>query len=377
MNPHDIRTRRQAVADTATALTAAVLMPSVLCGAAFAADASALGAIAAEKGILFGASFSAHELDRPYAARYAETYERDARILAGEHEFSLAALRPDRDALNFQAADRVIDFGGRRGMKVRARALISDDGLPAWISSMRLSEIEPLLEAHVVSVLQRYRDSVNYWDAVAAPIGPWDRQSGNLRNGSFLAALGETYIDKTFKIARTSAPGSKLVLSEGETHRPGTTGQTFRDSLLALLKRLKERSVPIDAIALETHLTLVESYDFAQYDAFLSSVAALGYDIHITQLDVNDTGVPGPISARDLAVAELYERYLGSVLKNPAVKVVELSQLADPASWMRDPVTSAQLGIRPKARPVVYDEAFRKKPSWDAIARALKAAPAR
>ena len=76
-------------------------------------------------------------------------------------------------------------------------------------------------------------------------------------------------------------------------------------------------------------------------------------------------------------MASLYERYLGEVLTLKAVKVVQLWQLADPSSWMRDPATATRMGIRSKARPLLYDDAFRRKPSWDAVQRALKASPVR
>ena len=44
---------------------------------------------------------------------------------------------------------------------------------------------------------------------------------------------------------------------------------------------------------------------------------------------------------------------------------------------MRDPATATRMGIRSKARPLLYDDAFKRKPSWDAVQRALKAAPVR
>jgi hypothetical protein len=92
-------TRRQVLAGIGTALAAA----PILSARTFAAESTSnsLGAIAAEKGILFGASFAVHERDAPYGKAYAEMYVRDARILTSELGFKLASLRPSPDKLDF------------------------------------------------------------------------------------------------------------------------------------------------------------------------------------------------------------------------------------------------------------------------------------
>lgn len=262
-------------------------------------------------------------------------------------------------------------------MSVRGHTLIWNDDLPAWIKGLGPGEVEHLLESHITTVLERYRGKVEYWDVVNEPIAPWDKKPDNLRDGPFYSALGESYIARAFKLAREFAPTGKLVLNEAQTETDDANGEVFRTSLLALVKRLKQQGVSIDAIGLQAHLKTAAPYDFSKFTDFVRSLADLGYEIHITELDVNDTGAAGPISARDAIVADLYERFLTAVLQVPAVKVVQTWQIADGTSWMRDPLASSRMGIRAKARPLLYDEAFRKKPSWEAVARAFAAAPSR
>jgi endo-1,4-beta-xylanase len=237
--------------------------------------------------------------------------------------------------------------------------------------------VRELLPAHIETVVTRYRDRVVYWDVVNEPIGPWDKNPGNLRGGPFYTAFGEGYIKRAFDTARRFAPSATLVLNEAQTETNDDNRATFRDSLLALLKRLKSDGAPIDAIGIESHLKATDPHDFLAFAGFLSEIAELGYAIHITELDVNDTGLSGTIAERDAKVAETYRAYLSAVLALKAVKVVELWQLSDGTSWMKDPATIAQLGIRPDARPLIYDDAFRKKPAWEAVARALSEAPVR
>lgn len=334
-----------------------------------------LGAIAAEKGILFGASFAVHELDSAYAGPYAEIYERDAHILTSELEFKMTALRPTPDKLDFFDSDKLVAFAEKRQMKVRAHTLIWNDDLPDWIKALNNDGVESLLDLHIGSVIARYQDRVAIWDVVNEPIGPWDQLPGNLRGGPYYAALGEGYIARAFRQARKLAPAAKLVLNEAQTETDDANGETFRTSLLALLKRLKNDDVPVDAIGLQSHLKAEARYDFKAFAQYAGEIAKLGYELHITELDVNDTGIAGDAAARDKAVAGLYDRYLTAMLKLPAVKVVQLWQLSDRTSWMRDPSLAPR--IRSQARPLVYDDTFKKKPAWDAVARALAAAEVR
>ena len=357
-----------------TALCGACLSPS---NARAAASSQSLRHLAAAKGIVFGASLAVHELDRPHGARYAELYKSDAAIITSELEFKMSSLRPAVDRLDFSPADRLVDFALHNQMSVRGHTLIWNDDLPAWIKGLGPGEVEHLLESHIMTVLERYRGKVEYWDVVNEPIAPWDKKPDNLRDGPYYSALGEGYIARAFKLAREFAPTSKLVLNEAQTETDDANGEVFRTSLLSLVKRLKEQGVPIDAIGLQAHLKATAPYDFGKFADFAGSLGNLGFDVHITELDVNDTGIGGPISGRDATVADLYERFLNAVLQVPAVKVVQTWQIADGTSWMRDPLASSRMGIRAKARPLLYDETFRKKPAWEAVARAFAAAPTR
>lgn len=345
--------------------------------AAHAATARGLGEIAATKGILFGASLAVHELNRDHGERYQELYIRDARILTSELEFKLSALRPKQDVLDFHGADRLIGFAAAHAMPVRAHTLIWDDDVPDWIHRLAPAGISDLFDRHIEAVMNRYAGKIRYWDVVNEPIGPWDGRPGNLRAGPFYRALGEAYIARAFKAARAAAPSDILVLNEAQCETADENGETFRTSLLTLLRRLKDQGVPIDAIGFQSHLKLAARYDLPAFTAFLLEVAKLGFEIHITELDVNDSKFPGNIAARDRAVAQMYRAYLDAVLKVEAVKVVETWQLSDATSWMNDRATQARMAIRSDPRPLPYDASFQRKPAWDAIAEAFEAAPAR
>ena len=346
----------------------------------YAADANAtadLGALAASKGLLFGASFSTYELDKPYGAAYANMYRRDARILTSELELKMFEMRPAAHKLDFGPADRLVAFAGKAGFAVHGHTLIWNDGLPEWIKALAPGQVEHLLEAHILSVLERYKDDIPSWDVVNEPIGPWDDLPGNLRGGPFYAALGEDYIAKSFKLARKVAPKARLVLNEAQTESDDENGQTFRDSFLALVRRLKDQGAPIDVIGLECHLDSRRPYDFPRFAGFLETLADLGFELAISELDVNDAAFARDPSKRDAQVADLYRRFLTAVLPVRAVRRLTTWQLADHTSWLYYDDVSGKPKATRRPRPLPYDNKFQRKPAWYAIAEALDAAPHR
>ena len=339
--------------------------------------AQSLGAIAQSRGIVFGASFAVHELDRPHADAYAQIYAREARVVTSELEFKLSSTRPEPSPFDYAGARRLIAWAQPHGIDVRAHTLIWDDDVPAWVKALPPDRIPPLLDEIITDAAQ-FANAIRYWDVVNEPIGPWDHQPGNLRKGPFFLAMGEDYITTAFNTARARfGSAAVLVLNEAQCETDDELGATFRASLLALLRRLKDKGAPINAVGLQSHLKLAAKYDLPRFSAFLADITSLGYDLHITELDVNDSGIHGTPAQRDRAVAKLYGSYLREVLRHTAVKVVQTWQLSDATSWMQDAGIQSRMKLRTDPRPLPYDSSFERKRAWDAIAAALSEAPLR
>jgi endo-1,4-beta-xylanase len=366
-----MRLTRRTILQTGTAMVATATLP------ALAGRGLPLGERAAAKGLLFGASFSVAELDQVYGPAYEAMYAREAQVLTSELEFKMGVLRPTPDAVDFAPADRLLAVAEKHNLGLRGHTLIWNDYLPEWIHALGPGDVEQLLEAHIVTALERYKDRVLSWDIVNEPIAPWDRLPGNLRKGPFLTALGEDYIARSFSIARKTAPHVELVLNEAQTESDDDNGQTFRSSLYGLVQRLKDKGAPIDGIGLQCHIDTARPYDFAKFAAWLEEIAALGYRILITELDVNDRALPSDVKERDAAVAKIYRAFLGEVLKVKAVSTLTLWQMADHTSWLYyDAIQKTPRALR-RPRPLIYDIGFRRKAAWDAVAEAIDTMPPR
>lgn len=341
-------------------------------------DTESLAGLAAAKGLAFGASFAVHELDRAYGARYAEIYKHDVQLITSELCLKIASLRPDAHVLDFEPADRFFAFAENNGLGVHGHTLIWDDYLPNWIKQLSGPEIDHLLNAHILTVLERYVGKAETWDVVNEPIAPWHNNPGNLRQGPFYAHFGEDYIAKAFTLARELEPKATLLLNEAQTESADDNGATFRNSLLALIKRQLDKGVPIDGIGLQCHLQSDRPYDFPQFAAFIQEIVDLGLEVQITELDVNDSAFSRSIEKRDAQVADLYAQFLREVLAIPEVSSLVFWQLSDATSWMADPNPKNSLRKdQSPSRPLPYDRDFKKKPAWDAVADALKNMPAR
>ena len=371
-------TRRNFVAGSAAA-AAGSLLPG-RDGHAVAKTApsvESLGDLAAEKGLLFGASFSVAELDAADGTKYADLYKQQAHVLTSELEFKITSLRPNPETVDFGPADRLLAFAKSNGQKVRGHTLIWNDYLPEWIKALGPLETERFLEQHLTLVMSRYRGQVFEWDVVNEPIGPWDKLPGNLRGGLFYSAMSEKYIERSFRLAKQLDPSARLFLNEAQTETDDDNGQVFRDSLLALLRRLAGKGVPITGVGLQCHLTSTALYNFEKFAAFLNEIAAMGFEISITELDVDDAKFPNSLTARDAKVAGLLGQFLAAILPIKAVKLLTTWQMMDEKSWLWYSDVQNRPKARRRPRPLLFDGRYQPKPAYYAVADALRACPAR
>lgn len=358
-------TRRQ------TALGLAAMMPAWPVSARAQPSAS-LGALAESRGILFGASAATPMLTQP---DYRALYEREARIIATDYEMKFEALRRHGPDADFSAPDKLVAFAQQNKMALRGHTLIWNENLPVWTKGLSRRETENLFDRHIEEVVSRYAGRVHSWDVVNEPFWPDHGARGGYRRGLWFDMLGPSYVRYAFQRAARFDKNAKLTLNEAFCERNDMLGQSVRTRLLALIDELQDNDAPIHAVGLQAHLQPQIAYDDDVYVAFLHALAKRKIDIYLTELDVDDSAYSGSIAERDGKVAERYGSFLTKVLAVPQVKLVVLWQLADRFSWYRDTEAMKLLKINHQVRPLPYDDALKRKPAWNAIARALQSRP--
>lgn len=359
-------TRRDILAAGAAGLAAGAL-PAL----AEAPAAPRLSDSARSRGLIFGSAFDREIFADPAAAALLRD---QAKIGAIENSLKFDWLRPTGPEADFAMADALIDFGLKAGLRLRGTALIWNDWLPDWLKWPGVRERRAIMDRHIDEVVQRYAGRVRSWDVVNEPFFPMHGREGGYRGGYWFDAIGPDYIATAFRRAAAADPQAELVLNEAFCEHDDEFGRAIRPLLYDCVKRLKGDGVPLHAVGLQGHLKPLLPYDYTAFADWVASLSELGVTVKITELDVDDRGLPADIEARDAAVAAQISAFLEPVLKVRAVSEVIAWQLSDKYSWYQG---LPDYPAGQKARSHLFDAAMRPKPATFAAATALEASPAR
>ena len=326
-----------------------------------AQDLRSLKTIAASKGFVFGTAAASYELKD---ADFPPVLLREAGQLVPEYEMKRHVLEPRPGQRDFSGLDLLFGFARQNGMTLRGHPLVWYYANPPWLKpALQARRDESLMTGHIEAILKRYPlSSVDVVNEAILPDGT------GLRPSIWLDAFGPGYLDMAFHAARAANPKTKLVYNDFGCE-PGPNDR-FRAQQLKLLDGLLARRVPIDALGLQGHLTCFgKKVDQARLRDFLGEVRARGLAILVTELDVDDTGGPSDIAARDRAVADETRRFLDVVLDNPATVAVLTWNLSDRYCDPPDEAPLKAIGWRYRKTP--YDSRLARKPMWEAMAQAF------
>jgi endo-1,4-beta-xylanase len=347
--------------------TAAVAMP-----VARAAEGDSLRARAAARGLLYGAAaaFGPVERDEDYARHFAE----ECGILVPENALKFGPVHPEPERFNFTQADALADFAAKNRMKMRGHNLVWHQQLGPWFRGTVTAEnARRYLEAHIRTVMGHYKGRMHSWDVVNEAVHPPDGRDDGLRKSPWLEVLGPDYVHLAFTLAAEADPDTMLVYNDYglDYDTPGDSAK--RAAVLKLLRGMVKRKIPVRGFGMQAHLAARHQQNFKGevLRRFFGEIAALGLKILITELDVADQSLPADVAERDRAVAAVYESYLTAALAEPAVIAVLTWGLTDKYTWL------ANQNRRDDGAPVrvlPLDQEYRRKPAWNAIAKAFDGA---
>lgn len=322
-------------------------------------NTSALKRAAQHSGKILGMFTVQYELlfEPEAAAIIADTFS----MIADGNDLKFAKyLRPAPDTFDFSYGDRAVSWAEKHGMLFRGHCLVWWNALPDWFPSyVTRANANQVMTDHISRVVKHYAGRVYSWDVVNEPIYPIE-----LRRAPWIDLIGPEYIDIAFHTARAADPNARLVLNECyiEHDTPGEIAR--RNALLALATRLRKADVPITAIGIQGHLRGNTPLDKPGMSRFLKQTQDLGLEIMITECDVDDVDVPGPLI--DETVARKYAEFIDLV--GPFVKVITFEDLRDEPNLPR-----RSDGFLP--RPDLLDVAYQPTPAYTAAVKALMALP--
>lgn len=327
-----------------------------------------LSSYASARGILYGAACEAQHLDRD--PDFAAAFLRECALLVAQNELKWGVVRPAPGKFDFSRPDRLAMFARDHALRLRGHAMVWHIGNPAWLKdALAGGKGTAELEEHIWGLAGRYRGHVQSWDVVNEAVEPLDGRRDGLRKTSWLAAMGPGYIGAAFHFAHAADPSAKLVYNDYGLDYADDMTAMKADAVLALLAKLKAEKVPVDALGIQAHLRAGRKFNAARMIDFLDCVEALGLDVYITELDINDLDLPRKHGRRDMRAAHAVSEYLTTVLAHRAVKLVATWGLSDRYTFRNEAEFRHWLWT---SRPLPLDPSLARKPMWHAMKTAFQ-----
>ncbi len=112
------------------------------------------------------------------------------------------------------------------------------------------------------------------------------------RKSPWLDMVGDDYIEIAFRAAREADPAALLTYNEYGIELDNYESDNKRQQVLLLLRRLKARNVPIDALGIQSHLPAEalngQTPGYIGLAHFILQVREMGLQVFITEMDVSD-----------------------------------------------------------------------------------------
>ncbi|MGK5672007.1 endo-1,4-beta-xylanase [Micromonospora sp. URMC 106] len=302
-----------------------------------ASAGTTLGASAAERGRYFGAAVAANKLSDN---TYVTILNREFNSVTPENEMKIDATEPQQGQFTFANADRIVSHARSRGMSVRGHTLAWHSQQPGWMQNMSGSALRQAMLNHVTQVATHFRGQVVAWDVVNEAFA--DGSTG-ARRDSNLQRTGNDWIEAAFRAARAADPGAKLCYNDYNTD-DWTHAKT--QAVYNMVRDFKQRGVPIDCVGFQSHFNSGSPYP-GNYRTTLSSFAALGVDVQITELDIAG------------ASPTTYRNVVNDCLAVSRCTGITVWGIRDSDSW------------RASDTPLLFDNSGNRKPAYDAVLAAL------
>ncbi|MFY1615820.1 endo-1,4-beta-xylanase [Micromonospora sp. WMMD736] len=332
-------TRWRAASRAAVALAGAGALAAgmTLVLTAPAAAGTTLGASAAEKGRYFGTAVAGFKLSD---STYTTILNREFNMVTAENEMKIDATEPQQNRFSYGSAEQIVNHARSRGMQVRGHTLAWHAQQPSWMQGMSGSALRQAILNHVTQVATHFRGQIYSWDVVNEAFA--DGNSGGRRDSN-LQRTGNDWIEAAFRAARAADPGAKLCYNDYNIDN-WTWAKT--QGVYNMVRDFKSRGVPIDCVGFQSHFNSDSPY-VSNYRTTLSSFAALGVDVQITELDIE--GAP----------ANTYRSVVEDCLAVARCNGITVWGIRDSDSW------------RSYQSPLLFNNSGQKKPAYDAVLAAL------
>ena len=303
----------------------------------------------------------------------AELIKEQFNSLTPENAMKMGPIHPEPNRYAWQDPDAIVAFAQKNGMKVRGHTLCWHNQTPKWFftdSTNKQVSREVLLarlKQHINDVVGRYKGRIYAWDVVNEAVP--DTGTSIYRRSKFYEIIGEDYIEKAFEYAHAADPAAKLFYNDYNTE-----SSSKRDKIYQLLKKLKDKNVPVDGVGLQGHWSISEPAK-QELEKSIEQFSSLGLMIQITELDVSvhqkeherrekRATDSGELTAEILEKQAAQYKMLFEVFRKykSVITGVTFWNVSDKSSWLDNfPVPGR------KDYPLLFDQNYKPKKAFDGV----------
>lgn len=308
-------------------MTSIKLMRHLL-GAVFAAavltacSSSKPAEIARKANIDFGVAIKAGDvLDQKTSKFIAANFN----MIVPEDTMKWRNLRPTKDFWNWSDLDNMVKYAEKNRIKIKGHVFLWHEQNPGYVNTKKSrEEAIALMEEQITTVMSRYRGKIQEYEIVNEMLN----EDGSMRETPWYKNIGPDYIDLAFHTARKADPDAVLIINDFNNEYMGTAKG---DSCYELVKGMKQRGVPIDAVGFQLHL-IANPLD---REAFINNIRRyheLGIAVKFTELDVR---IKNPVTPeKEKIQLDIYMDIMKAALNEKNTASIIFWGYTDRLSWV-------------------------------------------
>lgn len=298
--------------------------------------------------------------------KYPALIKAEFNSVTAENMMKMKFLQPSEGEFTFKTADSLVDWANANGMRMHGHCLVWHYALPDWVNAYdgQKDKIEAIFKRHIQMTASNFRGKLSSWDVVNEAISD---SAGTMRNTIWYRNIGPDYIEKAFRYAREMDGKALLFYNEYGLEWDAAKLK----ATVALLTSLKKKGVPIDGVGLQMHTHTGQNKEGIQNA--LRELAALGLQVHISELDVSVNGpadrdggllkeakLPPDMANKQADmykfVAATYKTYVPRKFQYG----ITLWNLSDDDSWV--PKFGKKIDF-----PNIFDDKLNRKPAYSGL----------
>ena len=203
--------------------------------------------------------------------------------VTAENAMKWGRVHPEPDSYAFDIPDQMVAWGEANDVAVIGHTLVWHSQTPRWVfqgedgEPASREELLARLKQHMTAVMWRYKGRVHGWDVLNEAI----LDDGEWRDSPWRRILGPDYVAEIFTLAHEIDPEAELYYNDYNMYMPGK-----RDAVVAMVKDLQARGVPIHGIGMQGHFGLGRP-GMDEFTTALDAYGALGLKVMVTELDLS------------------------------------------------------------------------------------------